>query len=235
MAEETVEIDLDEGLDSVSELGLLENASSKLQNVWRMLEAIKKLDRDSPDFPESLRLLEETMQDAAGEARELMSRDPEFSPEDADRFRHVEGMRAAANDPRVGAMTAWVGGLGYELKNLKDRLYFPGGDLNHLGKDAWTLGQSMTDLWNNTMGVLDMTNRGSLPSPPRTGEGPLHDAGSPYVEAMPVSNVIEVDEVERVANQPLGLGQGGWERREPVDSNYISRQPAPGNRYTEQG
>lgn len=79
-----------------------------------------------------------------------------YEPE-ADRWRHVSGMRRAALDPGVGGVRAWLGGLGHEMTNLKKGLWdrdmrSQGSPSDRLGIKQ-VLGNSWTDLLNNTVGV----------------------------------------------------------------------------------
>jgi len=77
---------------------------------------------------------------------------------EADRYRHVMGMRSAARDPDVGIAGAWFGGLGHELNNIRKAIL--GGDITQLGSPSSRLGlmqileNSADDVVNNFWGIL---------------------------------------------------------------------------------
>jgi len=120
-----------------------------------MAKSIFSLDEESPYLPESLTATRDYMEKSLLEGGEMYG--DTASPE-ADRFRHVMGMRRSAMDPNVGANAAWFGGLGHELNNLRKSIL--GGDISQLGSPAKRLGlmqilqNSADDVVNNFIGIL---------------------------------------------------------------------------------
>ena len=116
---------------------------------------VLSLDEDNPYLPSSAKGAKAHMQDALEEGGEMYG---DTSSPEADRFRHVVGMRRSAMDPNVGIHAAWFGGLGHELNNLRKSIL--GGDISQLGSPAKRLGllqilqNSADDVVNNFVGIL---------------------------------------------------------------------------------
>tara|TARA_R110002020_G_scaffold215277_1_gene422399 strand:- start:131 stop:619 length:489 start_codon:yes stop_codon:yes gene_type:complete len=102
-------------------------------------------------------LLREYMQEAleTGASEYSGATDPE-----ADRYRHIMGMRAAAMDPNVGRLRALLGGAGHEINNLYDA--FLRGELKNLGTNQGRLSTSQIlqnsydDMYNNLVGIMSV-------------------------------------------------------------------------------
>jgi len=125
---------------------------------------ILSLNEEGENLPAFAGRLRDHMDEALHEGGEMYGgpSDPE-----ADRYRHVIGMRNAAMDPEVGIHGAWFGGLGHEFNNIRKAVL--GGDISQLGSSASRLGlmqileNSADDVVNNFWGILSsVTNPEAL-------------------------------------------------------------------------
>ena len=133
--------------------------SSDNGDSWRkyldLVKNVLTMEEESAFLPSSAKGLKSHMEQALAEGGKKYG---DTSDPEADRFRHVMGMRRAAMDPDVGANAAWFGGLGHELNNLRKSIL--GGDITQLGSPASRLGlmqileNSADDVVNNFWGIL---------------------------------------------------------------------------------
>lgn len=113
------------------------------------------LPEDDDRIPAGYQLLNMHMQDAIDRSRSQY--DDVQSPE-ADRYRHVMGMRRASLDPTVGPLRAFIGGTGHEINNIFDAIVL--GNYGQLGTDrkrmppAKVLRNSYDDMYNNMVGIM---------------------------------------------------------------------------------
>jgi hypothetical protein len=112
---------------------------------------------DDEGLSPGYQLLKEYMQEAleTGASEYGDSTNPE-----ADRYRHIMGMRAAAMDPNVGRLRALLGGAGHEVNNLYDA--FLRGKIKNLGTNQGQLStlqilqNSYDDMYNNLVGIMSV-------------------------------------------------------------------------------
>ena len=119
------------------------------------------MDEQSEDLPAWTDKMRQIMSLAGSQAR-FRYEDEGYSKEEAaalaDRARHIEGMRWAAQDPEIGPLRALLAGLGHEIVNAREgidlgKLIKPGVQEGELPVRS-VLSGGAADLVNNAVGVL---------------------------------------------------------------------------------
>ena len=163
----------------------------------RSLRDMISLDEEGENLPEFAAGTKRYMRSALDEGRGLYG---ESASPEADRYRHIMGMRRAAMDPEIGGLGAFMSGLGHEANNLRKSLLQ--GNLEQLGSPASRLGlmqilrNSGDDTINNFLGVLSAyRNQESLT--PDAIQELLESGVMPADLRTPDDSVVMIEDEER--------------------------------------